>query len=98
MFLRMDAILLLLASATIYQSFLSLDFMEFIFASLFLFTVASLHLLFAPTNRSKLFRLNSQELSRLPEEVLMEVMIELKRTAQGKDGEAVETFLFKLRE
>jgi hypothetical protein len=60
MFLRMDAILLLLAAATIYQNFLSLGFLEFVFASLFLFAVATLHLLFAPTTRSQLFRLNSQ--------------------------------------
>jgi hypothetical protein len=98
MFLRLDAILLLLSAATIYQDVLSLGFIEYAFASLFLFAVAALHLLFAPTSRSQLFALHSQELSSLPEEVLMEAVIELKRTAQGSDAEAVETYLFKLRE
>jgi hypothetical protein len=98
MLLRLDGILVLLSLATIYQDSLALGYLEFVFTSLFLFAVAGLHLMFAPAQRGTLLRLNSQELGNLPEEVMMEALIELKRTAQGKNTEAIETYLYKLRE
>ena len=60
MLLRLDAILILLALATIYRNVLGIGLLEFVFASLFLFAVAALHLFFASVKRSGLLRLHSQ--------------------------------------
>jgi hypothetical protein len=60
MLLRLDAIMMLLGLATIYQNVLGIGFLEFAFASLFLFAVAALHLFFASHKRSALLRLHSR--------------------------------------
>jgi hypothetical protein len=76
--------------------FISRD--EFVFASLFLFTVATLHLVFTPTNKFTLLKFNSQDLKNLSEDVMMETLIYLKRHTQSKDLEGIETYLYKLKE
>jgi hypothetical protein len=98
MFLRLDYILILLTVVTIYKEAVAIGYVEFLFASLFLFLVAGLHLAFTPANKSTLFKFNSQEIKNLSEDTMIEILIYLKKHTQGRDFEGIETYLYKLKE
>jgi hypothetical protein len=60
--------------------------------------VATLHLVFTPTNKFNLLKFDSQDITNLPESEIMETLIYLKRHTQSKDLEGIETYLYKLKE